>query len=313
MTDNQAAQSNGGTNVGFEFDSDLARRWLSGIPYEVAFWRSYYRNKAGRSDLYRWSQFDKECVLDNFDIAAFMKSHDNDAVITDVGCALSYMFGNIIGGVPRKIVYLDPLAPFYNKILEDYSIPRPKIRFGMGESLSLTFESDSVTFIHIRNALDHSARPMYVIWQALNSLKTGGVLYLNHKPDEAEHEAYMGFHQYNVCCRDGHLVVWNRSETIDVTDALKEYATVEASVTGEGRIVGVITKTASLPSTHPAVAEANRYALGMQETMLVYFNSTRNSMSYQFRKGFLTLGHTIMRLLPASVVRFIKRILAGKH
>lgn len=299
-------------DVEIKFDNDLACRWLTGIPYEVAFWRSYYRNKSSRNDLYCWSQYDKECVLDNFDIAEFIGSHGENAVIADVGCALSYMFGNIIGGIPREIVYLDPLAPFYNKILDDYSIPRPKIQFGMGESLSLTFETDTVTFIHIRNALDHSARPMYVIWQALNCLKPGCVLYLNHKPDEAEHEAYMGFHQYNVCCSEGHLVIWNRNERVDVTETLKDYAIVETTVTDEGRIVGVITKTNSLPSTHPAIAEANRYALGMQETMLVYFNSTKNSIGYQMRKCFLTAGHAVMRLLPSSLVKTIKRLLSGK-
>ena len=28
------------------FDFTLSKRWISGIPYEVAFWRSYYRNRS---------------------------------------------------------------------------------------------------------------------------------------------------------------------------------------------------------------------------------------------------------------------------
>lgn len=295
------------------FDFTLSRRWLSGIPYEVAFWRSYYRNKSSRKALLSWSMYGKECKLDNFDVASFLQGlNKNNPVIADVGCALSYMFSDIIGGKKYDVTYLDPLAMHYNKILEDYSLHLPRITFGMGETLTLHFPKDSVSLLHIRNALDHSVRPMMVIWQALMCLHVGGVLYLNHKPNEAEHEAYLGFHQYNVDCQDGRLVIWNKEERIDVEDALKGYATVNPSVTDEGRIVAVITKKNEIPSDHRAMRESGLYASGMLETLLSYFHTTTNALGYQVRRATFTITHGLMRMIPGSMVKKLKHLISGK-
>ena len=296
-----------------EFDFALGKRWVTGIPYEVAFWRSYYRRRKSREALMSWSQLGKECELDNFDIASYINGIDReDPVIVDVGCALSYMFSNIIDGKEYNVRYLDPLAPFYNKILDDYSLNYPRIAFGMGEALSLVFPKDSVTLFHIRNALDHSVRPMMVIWQALICLHMGGVLYLNHKPNEAEHEAYVGFHQYNVDCVDDKLIIWNREERIDVGEALAGYADVKASVTDKGYIVGVITKTGDLPGDHWAVLESGAYAAGMLETLMTYFHKLPNSFSYQVKRGSFSVMHRFVRMLPGGLLRKIKTLVSGK-
>ena len=295
------------------FDFTLSRRWISGIPYEVAFWRSYYRNRSSRKALISWSQYGKECELDHFDVSSFVEGLDmDDPVIVDVGCALSYMFSNKIGGKQRNVTYLDPLAPYYNKILDDYSLPYPRIKFGMGETLCLHFKKESVSLMHIRNALDHSVRPMMVVWQALICLHVGGVLYLNHKPNEAEHEAYLGFHQYNVDCQDGRLVIWNRQESIDVEQELSGYADVKVSVTESGRIVGVITKKSDIPDDHLAMMESGVYASGMLETLLTYFHTAPNVIGYQSRRWAFSLGHGLMRLIPGGMTRKIKSIISGK-
>lgn len=296
-----------------EFDFTLGKRWVTGIPYEVAFWRSYYRRRKSREALLSWSQLGKECALDNFDIVSFIKGIDRqDPVIVDVGCALSYMFSNLIDGKVYHVRYVDPLASFYNNILDDYSLDYPRITFGMGETLNLIFLHDSVTLFHIRNALDHSVKPMMVIWQALICLHMGGVLYLNHKPNEAEHEVYVGFHQYNVDCVDGRLIIWNKEERVDVGDALSGYADVKAFVTDAGRIVGVITKTGNLPEDHWGVLESGAYAAGMLETLMTYFHKLPNSVSYHIRKGSFSVMHSFVRLLPDGFLRKIKTIVSGK-
>ena len=41
-------------------DRELVQRWISGIPYEVAFWRSYYGNRRRRRDLFGWSRYGRE-------------------------------------------------------------------------------------------------------------------------------------------------------------------------------------------------------------------------------------------------------------
>lgn len=81
----------------------------------MAFWRSYYSSRKRRKRLFEWSLYGKPCSLDNFDIQTFVRSLTAEAdepLILDVGCALSYMFGNIL----VKIDYIDPLAMFYNRI-----------------------------------------------------------------------------------------------------------------------------------------------------------------------------------------------------
>ena len=164
---------------------------MQGIPYEVAFWRSYYANRKRRRQLMEWSQYGRECSLDGFDLAAFVSTCPSpEPLLLDVGCAMSYAFGNIVGGRPQKVLYIDPLAPFYNRILRRYRIDRPEITFGMVEYLSATNAGVTADFIHIRNALDHCADPMEGILQALACLRTGGVLYLNHFDNEALREAY---------------------------------------------------------------------------------------------------------------------------
>ena len=309
--DDKVVPLNSVSNV--PYDDMLSDRWLSGIPYEVGFWRSYYRNKRSRKALMEWSQYQKECKLDNFDVAAYIGGLKKEApVIVDVGCALSYMFSNIFNGKEYDVVYLDPLASFYNKILEDYSLPYPRITFGMGEILSLIFPKDTVSFFHIRNALDHSVQPMMVIWQALMGLHSDGILYLNHKPNEAEHEAYVGFHQYNVDCQDGRLIIWNKSERIDVGDELGEYAEVSPSVTDEGRIVAVIRKLKEIPSDHKMVRESAVYATGMLQGMMTYFHKFSNVAGYQARRGIFSVFHGLIRLLPGGFLRKAKELISGQ-
>ncbi len=291
------------------------RKWLSGIPYEVAFWRSYYGNRRRRADLFSWSLYGKPCRLDGFDIDAFVETLDTDSPrILDVGCALSYAFGNIINGRQANVTYVDPLAPFYNRILQRYHIDRPAITFGMIESLTGSFAQDTVDFIHVRNALDHCADPMEGIRQCLVTLRPGGVLYLNHFVNEAEGEAYRGFHQFNIAEDVGDLIIWNRHKRINVSEALREVATVTTEVVeeeGRPRVVAVLTKTAELPQTMYDPAETTqRLARQMMETV-EYFNGFGRSAAYQWRRLVSTIGHTTMRMLPFGLLKRIKR-LAGR-
>lgn len=264
------------------------QRWLSGIPYEVAFWRSYYGNKKRRRDLFRWSQYDKPCVLDNFDIDKYISSLEtSNPIILDVGCALSYMFGNIINGHHVNVSYVDPLAPFYNRILKKYKIDRPEITFGMIESLSGSFVPDSADFIHVRNALDHCSNPLEGIIQSLVILRKGGVLYLNHFKNEAENEGYRGFHQFNINEKDGNLILWNKDTNVNVTEVCKDFAEVVTSKTEEGRIVAVITKHGDVPCEFYNPEELSKRMTQNMMATVEYFHNFRKSASYQMKRLFL--------------------------
>lgn len=146
---------------------DAMKRWLGGIPYEVAFWESYYASLRRRRDLCRWSGYGRECVLDNFDVSSFAAGcREGRPRILDVGCALSYAMGTMIGGREADVVYVDPLAPSYNDILRRYRVERPAITPGMIESLSATFAPGEADLIHVRNALDHCADPFEGVIQS---------------------------------------------------------------------------------------------------------------------------------------------------
>lgn len=286
----------------------VARRWLTGVPYEVAFWRSYYANRKRRRQLMEWSQYDRECSLDDFDIAAFIAScPTEEPLLLDVGCAMSYAFGNIVGGRPRRVVYIDPLAPFYNRILHRYRIDRPEISFGMAEYLSATNAGIRADFIHIRNALDHCADPMEGILQALACLRVGGVLYLNHFDNEALREAYRGFHQYNITEEDGKLLIWDRKlRKTWVDDTVAPFASVRTTVTPAGRVVAVITKTAEVPLSVVDPAETAR-RLGLITIEIVdWHHSLPHAIRYQWLRLFCTAGHRIVRRLPFWMQRRLK-------
>lgn len=289
-------------------------RWISGIPYEVAFWESYYRNKKRRADLFSWSGFGHPCRLDCFDIDSFIEKQNITArpVIIDVGSALSYAMGTVINGRDTEIEYVDPLAPFYNRILDRYNISRPYIKFGMVENLSLFYNKGSVTFIHIRNALDHCCDPFEGIIQSLAVLKEGGILYLNHFINEAQREGYRGFHQFNIN-RDekGHLILWNKNCNIDVSEKISDYADIKTFTTDEKRVVAVITKAKEIPSAvYSLETTAERVALTTKAT-IEYFHSPRRSAAYQWKRAISTIGHRMMRQLPYPLLNKIKTI-AGK-
>lgn len=292
---------------------DNTAQWIKGIPYEVAFWESYYGNRRRRSDLFSWSLYGKECELDNFDMSRFMERHAVDsALVLDVGCALSYAFGTKLDGRDMTVDFVDPLAVFYNSILDRHKIDRPRIKFGMVESLGASYPENSVTFIHIRNALDHCADPMAGILQAVDCLEPGGMLYINHFRNEAMREGYRGFHQYNIDIDGGRLVIWNKTSCIDVAARLEGFATVQPSVTGEGRIVAVIEKTAPVPGSVLDREKARRDMAEMMMATVRYFHNPLSALAYQGSRIYSAAGHRLMRLLPYSLMNRIKALLGKK-
>lgn len=230
-------------------------KWLLGIPYEVAFWESTYANKKVLTSTLKFSHYGRELSLSGFDAAAFLlaQAQPEQAKILDIGAGMSYMPGEYIidkngNNLPINIHYIDPLANYYNDIAAKYHVEVPKVEFGMMENLSAFYPEQDVTLAIIQNALDHSANPVKGILEALNALKKGGVLYLNHHPNEAEYEQYRGFHQFNICIEKDELIIWNKDKRYNVNDIIKEFARVETKIV-EGNPVAILTKTADVPET----------------------------------------------------------------
>lgn len=223
----------------------ITPKWLDGISYEVAFWNNVYRWKHTYKGMMGWANYGSKIDLEGFDANKFLL-HTNNPKVYDVGSGMSYAIGDYIEVDGKRVAldvhYMDPLAFHFNHILKKYRKTLPKIEFGMLEYLSSFIVNKDASLITIQNALDHSSAPIKGIVEALVSLKSGGVLYLNHHPNEAEMEKYKGFHQYNVDERDGHLIIWNKAETVDVNQLLQGFATVETKRMDNGHIVAIIVK-----------------------------------------------------------------------
>ena len=220
------------------------KNWVNGIPYEIAFWKGVFSNKKSRNKLFRWSKYNSEIELANFDVQQFLSQQENP-IIVDAGCGMSFRSGNKLNGKELNVCYLDPLAPFYNEIIEKKKLDLPKITFGFIEYLS-AFVPDKASLIIVQNALDHSNNPLKGILECIESLKIGAVLYLRHKPNEAEAENYRGFHQYNISLENNEMLIWNKEVKINVNATLMSFADVETSIFGD-EIIAVITKKQDVP------------------------------------------------------------------
>lgn len=224
----------------------ITQKWLGGIGYEIAFWNNVYRWPHTFKGLMGWSNYGSVIDLEGFDANSFLLKQDLPKVY-DVGAGMSYAVGTYLRKqdsalVPLDVHYMDPLALHYNKILRKYKRNLPNIEIGMLEYLSAFLAGMDVSLITIQNALDHSVNPIKGIVESLCVLQEGGILYLNHHPNEAEMEKYKGFHQYNIDEEKGELIIWNRKEHINVSQLLAGVASVEAKRMESGHVVAIITK-----------------------------------------------------------------------
>lgn len=290
------------------------KQWLTGISYECAFWNSLYRNKEQREGLFRWSNYGRELSLHNFDATSFLDERSTkihtDAIILDVGCGMSYCTGNLLHGNPIDIHYIDPLAPFFNRILQRSHVNCPPIELGMIEFLSAFYPHHNVTLIMVQNALDHCVNPMKGICEAIDCLETGGVLYLKHYPNEAVKENYRGFHQFNIDEREGNLIIWNRTESHNITEELSPFASVIVSRyhTPE-EVVAVITKKAPLPAD--LINDKADKALLCQQliTTAETFNSPTFAFRYHIQRIYFMIVQACMRYVSRNMRERIKSIL----
>jgi SAM-dependent methyltransferase len=219
--------------------------WINGIPYEIAFWKGVYSNKRSIKRLFNWSKYNKEIELANFDVRLFLSKKENPTVI-DAGCGMSFSNGNKLDGKPLNVFYIDPLAPFFNKIIERKKLDLPKITFGFIEYLS-AFIPDKASLIIVQNALDHSKNPLKGILECIECLEIGGVLYLKHFRNEAETENYRGFHQYNISTENDDIIIWNKETKTNINFFLKDFAETKTSIRGN-EVIAVITKKKELTS-----------------------------------------------------------------
>lgn len=289
-------------------------QWLFGIPYEVAFWEATYENKKVREKLSRFSHYNSPIQLVGFDVQQFLLKQPNptQATILDVGAGMTYLPGNYLTidgkNQPLNLHYIDPLAAYYNQILAKYKVDRPEVEFGMMEYLSAFYPNHDVTLIMIQNALDHSSNPVKGILESLDALHVGGVLYLNHHPNEAEYENYRGFHQFNIMVEDGQLIIWNKSGRFNINQLLSGFANVEAKVV-DNNPIAIITKTAEVPENR---IDRRADILKLSNALLAYsmeVNSASKMSKYHWKLFYYRIAQRVSKWFSWQTRQRIKRLL----
>ena len=294
-------------------------KWLMGIPYEVAYWDAIYGNKKALESTLAFSHYGRALTLDGFDAAAFLlkQKEPEKAVILDIGAGMSYMPGEFILNkqgeqLPLNIHYIDPLAAYYNQIAQHHRVKVPNVEFGMMEYISAFYPAHNVTLAIIQNALDHSANPVKGILEALNALKKGGVLYLNHHPKEAEYEQYRGFHQFNIDIEDDKLMIWNREQRFDINAIVKDFAQVETVFAGKNP-VAILTKTAEVPATLLDFQQDIRTLSTALLDLTQQMNNPAAMRRYHRKYRFYRFAQRISKLFSWQTRQNIKKLIKKIH
>ena len=289
-----------------------AEKWRKGIAYELAFWNNVYRWTYTFRGMMDWSHYGGTIDLELFDANAFLLQHDHPLVL-DVGCGMSYATGNYlcngVGLQELNIHYVDPLADGFNKILKRHKRDLPLIEFGMMEYLSAFYPDSNVALVIIQNALDHSSGPVSGIVEALRVLKVGGVLYLNHHPNEAVTERYKGFHQFNIIEEKGQLVVWNQRERIVVDNLIGSFTRMQVKTHDNGHVVAVIEKMAEVPANiYDDFSERKQLCLNLMDSYQGSVSVMR-VFADKLRYWFFNTGQFFVQALPWSTKMKLKKIL----
>lgn len=225
---------------------DAVQRWQRGSTFEVAHWDEDWLADARRNGL-----LDADAPLND----ALVVRVVDDVVpgqevvrILDVGAGPLTPLGKVHPRRRIAITATDALAAEYDALLARAGVEPPvRTVLAEGEKIADTFGPESFDLVHCGNALDHHYDPMRALEQMFIVTAKSGAVVLNHFPDEGEHERYLGMHQWNISERDGHLVIWNRSETHDVNERFAGRATVRCAIVDTGRdrprVQAVLTKT----------------------------------------------------------------------
>ncbi|MEO0585675.1 MAG: methyltransferase domain-containing protein, partial [Bacteroidota bacterium] len=170
-------------------------KWKAGIKSEVIFWNKYLRTSGLHwPETFRF-RTDPDAMLQSRP-AELLPDHEAVQIL-DVGAGPFTYLGKKCEGREIKITAVDPLADEYDELLEKHNVEPPVRTIKVdGERLTETFEVDTFDLVFARNCIDHSYNPEQAILEMISVCKPDCYVLLEHRPNEAENERYVGLHQW---------------------------------------------------------------------------------------------------------------------
>lgn len=208
-----------------DYEKDFTN-WTQDILSEVEFWFNMAKNEkgfiehlyGGEKNINSYPYFQKQ-----------VKEHDT---VLDVGCGLVSFLGNkTADNKAINLIAVDPLAKYYRHIIDMYSEQENKeemySQFGLFEFLSHKYGEEYADVILVSNSLDHCIDPIKGLLECLKVLKRDeGELLLFHFKDEGKKANYGGLHKWNLCARNGELVIWNLQNYININKLIEDFAAI---------------------------------------------------------------------------------------
>jgi SAM-dependent methyltransferase len=203
--------------------------WGRGVIDEVDWWSKWFASRGEDwPDDFKWRQDPASpfevSLLDDVTIKDLATAR-----VLDVGAGPMTRLGKVYKGHTLDITAIDPLAPFYSALALKHGISRPVVtQQGFAEALSALFDPNTFDLAYCFNALDHSFDPLTGLEEMLLVTRVGGKVVLDHFENEAM-GGYHGLHQWNFSERNGHFIIWNRADEIDVSARFASVATVQVT------------------------------------------------------------------------------------
>jgi len=204
--------------------------WKAGIQHEVTFWDEYIRNQGGK-----WNEEYKRRMDPSLPLQprpAALLPAGKPARILDVGAGPLTWLGKIHNGKPIDLTAVDPLAPEYDKIFEKYQISPPvRTQEAAAEDLTKKFPANSFDLVFARNCIDHAFSPEHAVLQMIEITRPGCYVLMEHRQNEAEHEQYLGLHQWNFSMApDGDFIIGSKTDKVNLSEKYQDIATMKCEV-----------------------------------------------------------------------------------
>lgn len=192
--------------------SDIVEQWEKGKEDELNFWNAllpkdgvYKNENLKRVSTNYVKRLDTSNKVDIPELSPLLAKINKDTVQTlEVGPGPIPRLGIIKTDKTVVVNTLDPLMGKYIDLMKNNGIeiqsvfPNGKFVTGIAEEASKHFGTNSQDLIYCSNALDHCADPVRAIKTLYAVLAEGGQMYLSGIANEADHQKFSGFHQWNI-------------------------------------------------------------------------------------------------------------------